>query len=138
MMGLTSYFHRVVLGLVLVLIVLGSCHATLDQTEIDALEQLFVIFPRLTAVDPYYQYGDQPSPDIDYGGSWNVPFTSLCTSNIARYEYYGLHCSADGHIDGIRLYVSYFHADSSIDHSFPLLHILFYLTHCYDYDSDLV
>lgn len=65
--------------------------AMLTPGEQTALHQLFVAFPSL-AFAPY-----------DSSLAWSDTFYHLCTPSNATTVYFGLRCSADGHIGAIEL-----------------------------------
>lgn len=89
----------VILALVLCL-AYAACVESLSASEELTLGQIYDSFPTLRAL-PYSALVNAK----DFRGlPWTRNFTSLC-SDGPKWAFYGVHCDANGNIDGLLLYV---------------------------------
>lgn len=77
-----------------------SARAVLTVDEVTALTQLWNRFPDLRGVPVWATTSDDGQY---FGASWTLDFDNACAS--AGYNFYGIHCSSAGHVDGLNMYV---------------------------------
>lgn len=70
-----------------------------SSQEEGALRQILENYPNLADVPAWVAFQDNQA----YGKAWSEDFTALCT-NGAGYDFYGVHCNQNGHVDGLVLY----------------------------------
>jgi Leucine-rich repeat (LRR) protein len=80
------------------MLVIGS-NSELTQGEVEALEAILQKYPNLANVTVLSRY-DSENVQVDRGAPWTNDFGHVCTHGEG-YDLYGIHCSADGHIDAI-------------------------------------
>ena len=101
--------------LLVTLCIVSSCSAVLTTPEKDALAQIFQNYPDLSFVPLWASHkqgndDDGPWPSTIYDGEyfgkkWTNNFDDVCLSG--GYDLFGVHCSEEGHVDGLRMYVVY-------------------------------
>ena len=80
--------------------VVSTSKAALTTSEKAALAQILSSYPDLRIVPLWAS----STADGDYlGKSWTFDFDSVCMS--PGYDLYGVHCSAEGHVDGLEVCV---------------------------------
>lgn len=84
---------------VMCLVIVTGSNA-LTTSEKGALTQIFQQFPELSFVPLWASTDDD---DVYHGKSWTDNFDEVCLS--PGYDLYGVHCSEEGHVDGLNVYV---------------------------------
>ena len=98
-------YHVLSAAVLVFMLVIGS-NSELTQGEVEALEAILQKYPNLANVTVLSRY-DSENVQVDRGAPWTNDFGQVCTHGEG-YDLYGIHCSADGHIDAISLYVPLF------------------------------
>lgn len=96
--GHISFFLATCFLVILSLVSMSS--AALNSGEKAALEEILLRYPDLMNVPAWAS----TTTDGKYlGKSWEFGFDAVCAS--PGYDLYGVHCSEQGHIDGLFMYV---------------------------------
>lgn len=92
-----------VLCLLIVLLIafLPRLSATLTNSEIQGLKELSSIFSLFHEASTL----SVAIASEGYGGKWPSSWNARSCDAGEGWFYYGIHCSADGHIDALHLYV---------------------------------
>lgn len=77
----------------------------LTAGEVSAMRSLLHSYPSLANVNPWRTYTLQNQEEVNFGTPWVGDFSLVCASG-AKYSYFGITCTPDGHIGGITVYVS--------------------------------
>lgn len=86
--------------LVVSLCLISSCRAALTTAEKNALAQILQNYPDLSIV-PVWASTDREG--TYFGKKWTNNFEEVCLS--PGYDLFGVHCSEQGHVDGLNMYV---------------------------------
>lgn len=85
----------------IILSILFSTGNATHPGEESALQEILLRFPDLSSVPLWEQH---PSNFEDLGASWPNTTQPWCLQGRAGYKYHGVHCDANGHVDGLVVY----------------------------------
>lgn len=85
--------------LLVMLSVVSTSRAALTANEKAALGQILTAYPDLMIVPPW---ASTTADGKYHGKAWSFGFDAVC--NSPGYDLYGIHCSDQGHVDGLEVY----------------------------------